>query len=110
MQNPHYDEVFQVVETHGDGRSATTYTLSDLRGNRDGLGFTQPVAADRVTAVDLLPMIPPTKVHTSIVLREAGEDKTGTIVNPSIDGKVRIRFENGQEKIYDLSKTQYRWL
>ena len=56
FQAPNYDQVYQVVEIHGaDGSDARAYTLSDLQGSRS-LGFSQPVAADRLTAVEVLPL------------------------------------------------------
>ena len=40
FQSPIFDQVFQVVETHGDGPDAKAYTLCDLSGSRENLGFT----------------------------------------------------------------------
>ena len=47
------------MEVHGDGSAAKADTVSDLRGQREDLGFTQPVAADRLTPIDLLPLTAP---------------------------------------------------
>ncbi len=56
FQSPTFDGVFPVVESHGDGRDAKAYTVCDLSGFRDNLGFTQPVAWDRLIPVELLPL------------------------------------------------------
>ena len=59
FQQKHYDDVFQVVCVHGEGSAAKTYTLCNSQGQRDNLGFTQLVAAERLTPVDILPMSAP---------------------------------------------------
>ena len=51
FQNPHFEAVFQIAEVHGDGQDTKAFTLSDLFGNREGLGFVQPIAYDRLTYV-----------------------------------------------------------
>ena len=55
LQSRTFDAVFQVVEAHG-GLSAKAYTVSDLSGNRENLGFKQPVAQDRLLPIDMLPL------------------------------------------------------
>ena len=67
LQSPNFDDIYQIVEVHGDGSEAKAYTLSDLVGNRDNLGFSQPVASDRLTPVELLPLAPESEdVHTRL--------------------------------------------
>ena len=56
FQDRHFDEPFQIVEAHGAGADAKVYTVSNLRGSRDNLGFTQPVALERLTPIELLPL------------------------------------------------------
>ena len=56
FQVPTFDQVFQVVESHGIDQDAKAYTLSDLSGSRENLGFTQPVALDRLIPIELLPL------------------------------------------------------
>jgi hypothetical protein len=46
LQRKNRDEIYQVVETHGDGVEAKAYTVCDLRGRRDDSGFSQPVVAE----------------------------------------------------------------
>ena len=112
LQRPNFDELYQVVEVHGDGLDAKAYTVSDLRGNREGLGFTQLVAADRLTSMDVLLLMAPSEDAPSrILLKIGGEDKAGTVVNQSVDGRVAIRMDHdGSESCYDLSTTKYRWI
>ena len=112
LQRPNFDELYQVVEVHGDGLDAKAYTVSDLRGNREGLGFTQPVAADRLTPMDVLPLMTPSEnALTRILLNIGGEDRAGTVVNQSIDGRVAIRMDHdGSESCYDLSTAKYKWI
>ena len=113
FQRPNFDQVYQVVECHGDGVDCKAYTVSDLHGRRHELGFTQPVAAERFTPVDMLPLLPPsdqqlTRLALSFL---GGAERAGTIVNQSIDGRVTVCFDdNGEERCFDLSQSRYRWL
>ena len=112
LQRPNFDEIYQVVETHGNGLDTKAYTVSDLRGRREGLGFSQPVAADRLTPVDMLPLMAPSEdAPTRILLNVDGEERAGTIVNQSVDGRVVIRMDHdGSESCYDLSTAKYKWI
>lgn len=113
FQRRNFDDVYQVVEVHGDGAEAKAHTVCDLKGNREGLGFAQPVAAERLTPIELLPLAQPSEDQpTRILLNVAGQDRAGTVVNQTIDGKVYIRFDDGDgvAKCYDLATTRYQWL
>ena len=112
FQRKNFDEVYQIVEAHGDGADIKAYTVSDLKGQRDDLGFTQPIAAERLTPVDMLPLLPPSEdQRTRILLTLAGSERAGTVINQFLDGRVTIRFDDdGSERCYDLCKTRYRWL
>ena len=107
------DDVFQVYRVHGDGSRAKAYTLSDLAGRTEGLGFSQPVAYDRLTPVEMLPLAAEAEdIKTRIIVTmPSGAEKEGVIEAQSVDGKVHINFNDGQgASCYDLSSTQYRWL
>ena len=99
-------------EDHGDGSEAQAYTVSDLKGQREDLGFTQPVASDRLTLIDLLLLMAPSEeTPTRILLNVRGEDRSGTVVNQYVDGRVKIRFDHdGSEEFYDLSQAKYKWI
>ena len=73
---------------HGNGLDAKAYTVSDLRGNRKGLDFAQPVAADRLALMDVLPLMALSEeASMHVFLNIGGEDKDGAVVNRSVDGK-----------------------
>ena len=113
FQRPTFDKCFQVVEVHGTEETAKAYTLSDLQGNRDGLGFTQPVSLDRLIPVELLPLIRPAEDGpVRINLQEAGRDRPARITNQCLDGRVYIEYEDapGVERCIDLSTCRYQWL
>ena len=113
LQRPNFDQVFQVVEVHGDGQEAKAFTLSDLKGKRTDLGFQQPVARERLTPIEMLPLAQPSEdVRTRISVRYRGVDRDGKIVNQLIDGKVLIVFDDdpGTKQCVDLATTSYRWL
>ena len=112
FQSKNFDSIFQVVEVHGSGDLAKTYTLSDLSGRRSGLGFTQPVAAERLTPVELLPLAREDDDSlTSMIYNDGGRDRPAKVKAQSLDGKVYIEFDDepGKEVCVDLSKSKYRW-
>ena len=112
LQSKHFGEIYQVMEVHGDGSMAKAYTVSDLRGQREDLGFTQPVASERLTPIDLLPLTAPNEDPPSRILLDLrGEERAGTVINQCIDGRVIIRLDHdGSEKCYDLSQAKYKWI
>ena len=96
----------------GEGAEAKTYTLCNSQGQRDNWRFVQPVAAERLTPVDILPMSAPADdVNTRISLQQAGVRKDGTIVSQRLDGIVYIAFDDDPdvEVPTDLTKAQYHW-
>ena len=112
FQNKHFDEPFQIVECHGAGEESRAYTVSDLRGRRDGLGFSQPVALERLTPIELLPLPEVSESSpTRIKIDRGGQQLEGTIVNQSLDGKVYIRFDEADEdECVDLARSKYSWV
>lgn len=113
FQQKHYDDVFQVVVVHGTGAEAKTYTLCNSHGQRDNSGFVQPVAAERLTPVDMLPMSAPGKdVNTRISLQRDSVRKEGTIICQGLDGIVYIMFDDEPEIEVpaDLTKTKCYWI
>ena len=112
LQSRHLDDVYQVVEKHGDGPDAKTVTLSDLRGNRDSLGFSQPIAIDRLTPVEMFPLAPTSEEdRTRILIYLGNESKSGTVTAQCLDGKVYVRFDGSEEDVLvDLVTAKYQWL
>ena len=112
FQSPNFEEVFQVVECHGSGTEARAYTLCDLRGKRDNLGFVQPVTADRLTPVEMLPLAQLTEDSpTHIYINDRGTDRRAQVMSQAADGKVNIRYDDEEiETTVDFSKCKYRWL
>ena len=114
FQSPHHDNVYQVVECHGDGQDSKAYTVSDLAGQRENLGFTQPIALDRLTPVELMPLQEVSEdSRTRIRLDDNGEWREGDIVAQTIDGKVYIKFldkADPEEVCVDLSTCKYNWV
>ena len=113
FQTKHFETLFQVVEIHGDAGISKTYTVCNLAGERIGLGFSQPVAGDRLLPVDYLAMGPLPEGDaqpTRIIVSEGSRELPGTVVNQSLDGKVYIQFD-GMEGVRccDLSTMKYRW-
>jgi len=113
FRSKHFEDVFQVVEVHGQDADAKAYTLSDLAGNREGLGFTQPVALERLTPVEMLPLAQESDdAPTRIRFDDRSVTRDGSVVAQSLDGKVYVRFDHDpdNERCIDLSTTKYQWL
>ena len=111
FQTGTFDQVFQVVEAHGDGADAKAYTLSDLTGNRE-LPFEQPVALDRLIPVEMLPLAHVDgDTRTRIGIHEGGRERRATIVNQTMDGRVYIRYDDETiDHCVDLASLRYEWL
>ena len=88
FQSKHYDDVYQIVDVTGEpGSDTKTYTVSDLHGKRTDLGFSQPVASDRLTPIEMLPTQAPSEtVRTRISIHCYDGWKDGTIVAQARDG------------------------
>ena len=113
FQRKNFDEVYQVVEVFGGPNEEKVYTVSNLHGQRENLGFTQPVAAERLTPVDILPLSAPSEdARTRLSVTVDGVQREGSIVSQRVDGLVNIRFDDDPdtEEVVDLAKTQYLWL
>jgi hypothetical protein len=110
LQRKNRDEIYQIVEVHGDGVEAKAYTVCDLKGRRYDLGFSQLVAAEPLTPVDVLPLVPGEQQSSRILVKLRGVDKPGTVVNQFLDGRVIIHFDDGSDGCYDLCTTDYRWI
>ena len=112
FQRPTFDQVFQVVEVHGDGQNAKAYTVSDLAGSREDLGFGQPVALDRLVPVEMLPLAHADGDQpTRILLRDRGRDRPATIQAQSMDGRVYWQYDDEEiQHCVDLASMKYQWL
>ena len=112
FQSQTFDSVFQVVEALGSGTDAKAYILSDLSGSRENLGFTQPVALDRLIPVELLPMAAPDRdQNTRILVHDGGQSRAATIVAQTMDGRVYIKYDESEAEVcVNLSSLNYQWL
>ena len=74
------DTVLQIVEVHGDGTDAKAYTLSDLKGCRENLGFSQPLALERPVPVDMPPLAQVSEDdRTKIAIYQGDDYREGVI-------------------------------
>ena len=102
------DTIFQIIHAPTqDG--ARVYTLADAAtGQTDNLGFAQPVTADRVIPVEVLPV---TRSLEDGRTRIQLGDRQGEISGQCLDGRVYVKFaDNAEERIVDLSREVYQWL
>ena len=99
-----------MTEVHGDGVDAKAYTVCDLKGQRDDVGFFQLVAAARLTPVDVLPLVPGEQQSSRILVKPRGVDKPGTVVNQFLYGSVNSHFDDGSDACYDVCTRDYRWI
>ena len=119
FQSRNYDDVYQVVSVFGEGSEAKTYTLSDLWGQTSNLEFSNPVAAERLTPVDLLPQTataPDGETRTRLTINDyegSTDQRTGTIVAQSLDGRVLIKFDDtpdAEPVACDSSREVFTWI
>jgi hypothetical protein len=114
MQRKHHPGIFQVVHVMGNATDpdAKSYTVSNLVGQTDGLGFQQPVPLERLTPIEVQPLIHPSEDSpTRLAISHRGEEKTGTVQAQAIDGNVYILFDGDSEPTcIDLTQMQYRWI
>ena len=93
FQRRHYDDIFQVVERHGDGAEAKAYTLCDVNGSRE-LGFDQPVASERLVPVQLTTPERPIDEKTKLVIINGTTERRATVKSQCVDGKVNIQYDD----------------
>ena len=114
LQEKNFDDIFVVVEKHGEGSLAKAYTLSDLSGRRHNLGFSQPVAAHRLTPVELMPLSHPDEsAPTRVCFNRLGVQRYATIVSQTVDGLVNVQYDDdpvGHTVTVDLTRESYNWL
>ena len=49
--------------------------------------------------------------QTRIAIQEGGTEREGRITGQTLDGKVYITFDEGdEEKCFDVAASRYRWL
>ena len=95
-----------------DTKNVRSYTLCDAAtGATTDLGFTQPVSADRLASVDIMPLSNPVdQGYQHICLN----DRHGEVLAQSLDGRVQIQFEDAEEsdspEWYDLTQYSYSWV
>ena len=110
-ESRHHDTVYQIVDQcGGPGDVARAFTICDAATGKTDLGFSQPVSADRLIAVEVLPLTRPD--GDSLTRLQAGE-RQGTIVGQCIDGSVHIQWDDapaGKPTHERLDALNYRWL
>ena len=110
FQRRHYDDIFQVVERHGNGAESKAYTLCDVNGSRE-LGFDQPVASERLVPVQLTTPERPIDEKTKLVIINGTTERRATVKSQCVDGKVNIQYDDEEEEeCIDLSQHNYRWM
>ena len=108
------NSVFQFVEVHGDGTDVKAYTLSDLKGCRENLGFSPPIALEWLVPVDMLPLAQVSEDdRTKIAIYQGDDHRKGVIEARSLEGKVYVGFDDSEDTeptCVDLASARYRWL
>ena len=113
FQRKHFDEIYQVVEAHGEGAEAKAYTVCDSAGRQEDLGFSNPVAYDRITPVDLLPLAHSDgETYSKIAVNVNGTVKHGKVTGQRLDGQVYIEYDDNPDDIVlvDFTKSNYHWV
>ena len=107
-----HDHLYQIVEVIGREGDARAYVVADAAtGKRSDLGFHNPVSADRLVPLEVLPLsVPDGETRTRVQIH----GRSGTIVNQCVDGRVYLRWDDAPAgatpTLLDLTQTNYRWL
>ena len=108
-----YDEIYQVDQVHGDGDEAKAYTVQDSNGRTEGLGFSQPLAYDRLVPAEVLPLEQPAAdQRTRIRIFDGSQPREGNIQGHLTNGMVEIAYDDDKdnpEKV-DLTTVSYQWI
>ena len=108
----HHETLYQIVHTIGGPHDVhRAYTVCEAAtGKTDDLGFSQPVSADRLVPVEVLPLARPDgEGHTQ--LECAG--RRGEVMAQAVGGSVHIQWTDaplGTWDHVDLERLAYRWL
>ena len=114
FQPTYHEGVFQVVETHGDGPYAKTYTVCNSEGSRENLGFSQPVASERLKRCEMLPLEPvDLGDQAGIIVYNGTEGRKGVVTARRVDGSVYVKFADAEDdaepELVDLTSVAYSW-
>jgi hypothetical protein len=100
--------LFQVHSAPGgDPAKARAYTLMDPATGLTTFEFAQPVAADRLIAVEVLPLTHAGDVRT----RFRSNNRVGEVTATCVDGRVHVRWEGSTgTEVVDLSRLDHEFL
>ena len=86
--------------------------VSDLAGNTHDLGFTNPVAVERLVLADVYPDVQPdtADIPLKLVVSWHGVEYDAIVTAQAIDGRVMLQYTDGTEYWTDLSDCVYRWV
>jgi hypothetical protein len=108
FQNSTDTRLFQVnAVTGGDPAKARTYTLMDPATGSTNFEFSQPVAAERLVPIEMLPL---THAHGEKT-RIRANDREGDVTATCVDGKVYIQWDGEtQSECIDLSRMPHEFI
>jgi hypothetical protein len=100
--------LFQVnAVTGGDPAKARTYTLMDPSTGSTAFEFSQPVAAERLVPIEMLPL---THAHGEYTRLKAG-GREGKVTATCVDGKVYVLWDGTtQSECIDLSRMPHEFI
>ncbi len=86
----------------GDPSKARTFTLKDPTTGSTSFEFAQPVAADRLIPVDVMPLTPWGSVSGN---------REGEITATCVDGRVHLKWDGEvNSEVVDLSRLEHEFL
>ena len=109
LQPRYYTQLFEIAKV----LSPATVVLCDPNSKSTQLGFGQPVSVTRLVPYDLLSLEQPVdgteRLHLLIRTRDGSMAKA-EVTHQSATGAVRLRMEDGTDKIVELQNEEYQWL
>ena len=115
---PNDERLFQVYSAAapGDGEfggkgAARAFVLMDPATGSTEFEFAQPVTADRLVPVELLPLSQPLADDGARRTRVRAGGREGTVEATCVDGRVHIRWDSGGElEVVDLSRVPHEFV
>jgi len=100
--------LFQIFHAAGgDESKARAFTLMDPATGSTKFEFSQPVAADRLVPVEVLPL---TKSHDEVT-RLKSRNRTGTVEATSVDGRVHVKWDGKDVvEVCDLTRMPHEFI
>ena len=101
--------LFQIMSAAGPVDESRAYVLQDPVTGSTAFDFAQPVSADRLVPVEILPLTRP--LDDAVLTRIRSQGREGVVKATCVDGRVHVLWENASElEVVDLSRLPHEFV